>query len=148
MENLVGSRVSSLSWPTVLCIDDDPQIGETIGLRLRNYAVKVLSAHHGMQGFWQATRARPDLIITDMRMPQGSGDYLVERLRRNGDTRSVPVIVLTGRRDPELEGMMRQLGAQEFFTKPAPFGELLKAIAKYIPLAERADEDDAAPWNG
>jgi CheY-like chemotaxis protein len=127
-------------WPTVLCIDDDPQVVDVIRLRLRPYQVEVLTAYHGMHGFWQAMMGRPDLIITDVRMPQGSGDYLVQCLRSNSDTRSIPVIVLTGQRDPELQRAMLRLGAQEFATKPVPYQDLLQMIGKHVPLKLRDEE--------
>ena len=139
-QELSNLETTVTSWPTVLCIDDDPQIVETIKLRLRQYEVEVVSAYYGMHGFWQAMTDKPDLIITDLRMPQGRGDYLVKSLRSNSDTRAIPVIVLTGQRDSELEHTMRSLGAQEFFTKPARFDQLAAAIARYIPLRERAEE--------
>ena len=135
-----ASGKSDRPWPAVLCIDDDPQIVDTLGLRLRPYQVEVLTACHGMHGFWQAMTRQPDLIITDVRMPQGSGEYLVQCLRRNTDTRSIPVIVLTGQRDPELQRSMRQLGAQEFATKPVPFQDLLQMIGKHVPLKLRDEE--------
>jgi DNA-binding response OmpR family regulator len=131
-------------WPTLLCIDDDPHITHSIQLRLRDYEVEVLSAFHGMHGFWQAMTRRPDLIITDLRMPQGGGEYLVQCLRENSETRSIPVIVLTGRRDPELHRKMHELGAQEFVTKPIPFQDLLQLIGKHMPLREREAEMSAA----
>jgi two-component system, OmpR family, response regulator RpaA len=132
-------------WPTVLCIDDDPQVVHTIELRLRDYEVEVLSAYHGMHGFWQAMTQCPDLIITDMRMPQGSGDYLVQCLRRNSETSKIPIIVLTGHRDPELQRHMHLLGAQEFVTKPVPFQDLLQIIGKHVTLRKRSAELAAAP---
>jgi two-component system, OmpR family, response regulator RpaA len=139
MKKMRFSETFGQSWPVVLCIDDDPEIVDTIRLRLRDYEVEVLSAYYGMHGFWQAMSRRPDLIISDVRMPQGNGDYLVQSLRRNTDTVSIPVIVLSGCREPEVERSMRRLGAKEFFTKPAPFDQLQQAVAKYIPLRRRAD---------
>jgi len=124
-------------WPTLLCIDDDPQISEAIALRMKDFNVNVLRAFHGMHGFWLAMSERPDLIITDVKMPQGGGDYVVECLRHNSDTRGIPVIVITGQRDPHLEGKMRRLGVEEFFTKPVCFDRLREAVVKYIPLRER-----------
>ena len=129
--------VVNAQWPTLLCIDDDPLIPEVIGLRLNQYEVNVLSAFHGMHGFWLAMTDRPDLIITDMRMPQGAGDYVVDCLRHNSDTRDIPVIVLTGQRDAQIESRMRHLGVDEFFTKPVQFETLRDAIFKYLPLKER-----------
>jgi DNA-binding response OmpR family regulator len=124
-------------WPTLLTIDDDPQISETITARLSQYEVHVLCAYHGMHGFWLAMTNRPNLIITDVRMPQGSGDYVVDCLRNNSDTRDIPIIVLTGQRVSQVEARMRRLGVSDFFIKPALFEQLSAAICKHIPLKER-----------
>ncbi len=123
--------------PILLCIDDDPQILEALQLRLAEYDVDVRTACHGMHGLYEAQAKKPDLIITDMRMPQGEGDYLVECLRGNTERRSVPIIMLTGQRDPDLEGRMFQLGVQEYFSKPVQFDKLREAITQYIPLRKR-----------
>ena len=128
---------NEVEWPTLLCIDDDPQISEVIKLRLSQYEVNVLSAYHGMHGFWLAMTNRPDLIITDIKMPQGAGDYVVDCLRNNSDTRDIPVIVLTGGRDPKAESGMRRLGVDEYFTKPVQFDKLREAMRRHIKLKER-----------
>ena len=124
-------------WPTLLCIDDDPQISEAITLRMNQYEVNVLCAYHGMHGFWLAMTNRPDLIVTDVKMPQGSGDYVVDCLRNNSDTHDIPVMVLTGQRDSATESALRRLGVQEYFTKPVPFEQLRDAMRKYIQLEDR-----------
>jgi DNA-binding response OmpR family regulator len=131
-------------WPTLLTIDDDPQISETITARLSQYEVHVLCAFHGMHGFWLAMTNRPKLIITDVRMPQGSGDYVVDCLRNNSDTREIPIIVLTGQRDSQVEARMMRLGVTDFFIKPALFEQLTAAIRKHIPLKERTWEQVVA----
>lgn len=110
-------RLPNAAWPTILCIDDDPQIPETIALRLNQYEVNVISACHGMHGFWLAMTNRPELIVTDVNMPQGAGDHVVDCLRQNSDTHDIPVIVLTGQRDAQLEFRLRHAGANEFFAK-------------------------------
>ena len=126
-----------IAVPTVLCIDDDPQISEVISLRLRRYDVNVLRAFHGMHGFWLAMTQRPDVIVSDMQMPQGAGDYVVDCLRNNSDTRHIPIIILTGQRDAALERTMRSLGVTEFFTKPFLFDGLRDAIGRYVTLVDR-----------
>jgi DNA-binding response OmpR family regulator len=120
--------------PVVLCIDDDPEISEAISLRLRNYKVDVLRAFHGMHGLYLAIACQPDLIITDLNMPQGGGMYLIERLRSDSCTCGLPIIVLTGQRNPKLEVTVRQLGAEQILTKPVHFDELAAAINKFVPL--------------
>jgi DNA-binding response OmpR family regulator len=127
-------------WPTILCIDDDPQIPEAIQLRLRSYEVNVLCAYHGMHGFWLAMTERPDLVITDMRMPQGQGDYVVECLRNNSDTSTIPVIVLTGQRKSEVQQRLHGLNVEAVFTKPVRFDELQAAIEQHVPLRKQKAE--------
>jgi len=121
--------------PVVLCIDDDPEISEAISLRLRKYEVDVLRAFHGMHGLCLAVACQPDLIITDLNMPQGGGSYLIECLRNDSNTCGLPIIVLTGQRNPQLEATVRQLGAAHFLKKPIHSDELTAAIGKFIPLS-------------
>lgn len=130
-------RLQNANWPTILCIDDDPQIPETVAMRLNQYEVNVISACHGMHGFWLAMIHRPGLVITDVNMPQGAGEYVVDCLRKNSDTCEIPIIVLTGRRDPQLEMRIRQSGADEYLVKPVHFDTLRDMVLKYVPLRER-----------
>jgi CheY-like chemotaxis protein len=145
----IDSYAASAEWPTILCIDDDPQISEVIGLQLGRYHVNVLRAFHGMHGFWLAMTNRPKLIVCDMKMPQGGGDYVIDCLRNNSDTRHIPIIVLTGQRDPTLANKMRALGVEEIFHKPVQFEELRAAMSNYIDLKEHEwDELDAIADRG
>ncbi len=130
--------------PTILCIDDDPGISESIELRLRQFDVEVLRAYHGTHGLSLATTGRPDLIITDMKMPQGCGDYIVESLRRNPDTREIPVILLTGQRNQHFVTMAHQYGIDLVLIKPVQFKELAAAIGKFVPLRIRQYREAAA----
>ena len=123
--------------PILLCIDDDMQIGESIKRRLSEYEVDIVLCFHGMHGFHEAMKQMPDLIITDMRMPQGEGNVVVECIRNNSDTCHIPIIILTGQRDRPLESQMRSLGVQDYLSKPVHFDELRETIAKYIPLEKQ-----------
>lgn len=122
--------------PIVLCIDDDPDVSETIALRLQHRGAKVLRAFHGMHGLQLAMTQRPSLIITDLRMPQGEGSYVIERLRNHPDTRSVPIIILTGQRRIDLAHTARRFHVDQVLTKPIHFDNLAMAIARFVPLRE------------
>lgn len=126
---------------TILAIDDDPDISQTIKLRFRQYNVEVLQAFHGMHGFSLAAEKNPDVIITDLRMPQGEGDYVVECLKRNSQTSHIPIIVLTGQRDDYLRRRLRNLGIDEYLTKPVAFDDLREAVGRFIDLQEKANDD-------
>lgn len=127
------------TFKTVLCIADDPDISRAIEMRLRPYAVTVLQAFHGMQGFWLAMTEHPDLIITDINMPQGQGDYIVECLKRNSETQSMPVVVLSGRREKAMKSLLHNLGVDRYLTKPCDSAELLETIESLIDLQTAAD---------
>jgi CheY-like chemotaxis protein len=131
--------VSDSRWPTLLCVDDDPQITEVLRMRLLPYQLDVRCAHHGMQGLAMAALEQPDVIVTDLRMPQGSGEYVVERLRTDERTASIPIIVLTGYCPPTVRQRLHFLGVAAVFIKPVPFQVLHSAIAECIPLRERVD---------
>lgn len=118
----------------VLCIDDDPAIPTAIGMRLQSYDVQVLTAFFGTQGIWLAATEKPNVIVTDIRMPNGAGDYVVECLKRRTETCNLPVIVLTGCRDREQEQRMLTLGVDHYLYKPARVETLIHTLSRYIDL--------------
>lgn len=130
--------------PKVLCIDDDPAIIASIGLRLAQYEVDVEFAYFGTQGIWMAVTEHPDVIVTDMRMPNGDGDYVVECLKNRRDTCAIPVIVLTGQRGRDIERRMLTLGVECVLHKPVAFEQLLDALKRYVEVRARVAEQQNA----
>src|ERR1700676_4674159 len=112
----------------ILCIEDDRETAALIAEELvdRGYAVTV--AHDGREGFAAILKTMPDLVLSDISMPAMSGFELLERLTalapRFGNMPFVFLTALTDR-DNELKG--RQLGADDYVTKPIDF-DLLDAI--------------------
>jgi DNA-binding response OmpR family regulator len=132
-----GPRVRP-TRPVILCVDDDPEISRTIEVRLRTYDVEVRRAFHGMQGLWESMRKRPDLIIMDLAMPNGDGCHVLRCLRSNKQTATIPVIVLTGMRDPALAARVMNSGADQLVRKPVSFDILLKHMSRHVEL--RSDD--------
>lgn len=125
--------------PTVLAIDDDPDISKALQIKLRPYGVNVLRAFNGMQGYWTALREKPDIIICDFEMPEGKGNYILGRLKSHTITANTPIFILTGRtigghRDHALERDLKALGATAFLAKPIDFATLLAELQKHITL--------------
>jgi DNA-binding response OmpR family regulator len=75
----------------------------------------------------------------DLAMPNGDGKYIIECLRRNRDTAGTPVIILTGMRDPALQGQLLAAGADMFLRKPIAFDDLVHNIGRYIVLKPRSE---------
>ncbi len=124
------------SEPKILCIDDDPEISKIMKLRLEPYGINVLRAFNGMQGYWTALDMRPDLIILDMVMPDGGGNYIFGRLKTHPLTAKTPVLMLTGLNTPGVRRQMFGLGVDGYLTKPIDFDALLEYIRQYIPLPD------------
>ncbi len=103
--------------PVLLIIDDDKAVRDYIRESLElNY--RILSADNGKDGFRKAIRIIPDLIISDIRMPEVSGIELCNQLRDDERTSHVPIILLTAYSSNEfrMEGLSK--GADAYVTKP------------------------------
>lgn len=124
----------------VLVVDDDPQLTEALCIRLQACGLDTLRASNGMQGFWLTIKNRPNAIITDYMMPEGSGERFIARLKESAATENIPVIVLTGRNfDGGMDhGLWRdlvvRLGAAALFTKPCEFEDLLAELKRHIAI--------------
>jgi len=140
-DNAVLERPAPCRTPTVLCIDDDPHVSEVIQDRLEAFEVKLLKAFFGTQGIWMAVTQKPDVIITDLRMPQADGATVIECLKRNRQTAAIPVIVLTALREPGLQRELEKIGASSYLTKPIHFNDLLGELQRHIEIRPKPFEE-------
>jgi CheY-like chemotaxis protein len=126
--------------PKVLFVDDDPDMRRVMQIRLRACGVDIKTASTAMQALWIAMKETPDVIITDYNMPEGSGQYLLGRLKGVPLLKDIPVIVLTGEsggmsRDFALERrFLGEYGAAAFLSKPVDLDVLLGTLSKYIAI--------------
>jgi CheY-like chemotaxis protein len=111
-----------------------------IALRMRSFDVRVERAFFGTQGLCSAVQDQPDLIIMDLAMPHGDGQYVLEHLKRNRQTRDIPVIVLTGKRDQQLSQQLLRSGAAQYLRKPVLVDELVREIGRFVELRERGSD--------
>jgi DNA-binding response OmpR family regulator len=114
----------------ILCIEDDRETAGLIAEELAERGYDVHLAHDGREGFAAILKQTPDLVLSDISMPVMSGFELLERLTglapRFG---SMPFVFLTALTDHDNELKGRQLGADDYVTKPIDF-DLLDAIIK------------------
>src|SRR3974390_2180630 len=114
----------------ILCIEDERETAGLIAEELFDRGYEVTIAHDGRGGLAAILRVMPDLVISDISMPAMSGFELLERLTALAPRFSnMPFVFLTALtdRDNELKG--RQLGADDYVTKPIDF-DVLDAILK------------------
>ena len=116
----------------VLIVDDEPPVREMLAVALEMAGFEVTEADNAATALNQVASSIPDLMLIDWMMPQVSGLELCRRLRRNPDTASIPLILLTarGEEDAKIKGLEV---ADDYITKPFSPRELvarLKAILR------------------
>jgi CheY-like chemotaxis protein len=134
----------------VLIVDDDAATRLICVVNLTAEGLQVLEAEDGLGALEQARSERPDLVLTDVKMPGLDGFELAERLRRNERTRRIPVIFLSGEVGQANVERARALGALAYLTKPFDPRRLASFVAREL-VALRAGSSELAAtvaWAG
>lgn len=116
----------------ILIVDDDENIIQTLKMRLEVNGYKVFTASDGVEGLERAKEAEPDLILLNIMMPRLNGIMTTLRLKGIGQTKSIPIIIMTGIKEREEMILARHVGAADYITKPFDSAELLKKIEKLL----------------
>jgi len=117
----------------ILFVEDEAALQEAVGISLEQKGYKVVRALDGEAGFRSAKTENPDLILLDLILPRKDGFEVLENLKKDQDTKDIPVIVLTN-----LEGMKDvekaiSLGAVSYLVKTDyDLKEMLKKIEEII----------------
>jgi CheY-like chemotaxis protein len=117
---------------TILAIDDDPMALELVDAILSGEGFRVLKAHGGEEGLTVARRETPALIILDLLMPEVDGFAVVERLRADPATATIPIVILTSKHltpdeKARLNGQIASLARKGAFSREA-FVELVRGL--------------------
>jgi DNA-binding response OmpR family regulator len=110
---------------TVLVVDDEPTLRETLAEALEADGLRVLTAADGREALERFRADPPDLVLLDLMLPQVSGIEVCRIMRRES---AVPIIMLTAK-DSEIDKVVGlELGADDYVTKPFSLRELLARI--------------------
>lgn len=137
MKAVAESEAIELPW--ILCIDDDFDFSDALKLRFDEYGVAVARAANGMDGFCMAFSTPARAILLDYQMPNGQGDYILDRLKSNPVTRDIPVYMITGVKDKMLERRVMAMGAAGYLLKPVDFERLRAELSRYISALDTRD---------
>lgn len=116
---------------SVLVVDDDRQIRDLVADILSS-RYRVKTAEDGNKAMSILERERPDLIITDMDMPNMNGMELLKRLKADQATRFIPVIVLAFKTDASSEIRTYDLGSEAFIQKPFLPQQLIAIVGNVL----------------
>lgn len=136
---------------SILIVDDDQNHVTLMSRRLEAAGYRTLIAGDGLDGYNQAVHRRPDLIITDVLLPKMSGFQLVEQVKSNPETSTIPIIMMSAVYVTD-EDMMRgvELGAESYMAKadlamrkPMQAEALLEAAAELLGSVEDREQKPA-----
>src|SRR5260370_21310968 len=125
--------------PSVLVVDDEPNIRELVQVALQFHGCSVTTAATGKDALRQAETDRPDLIVLDVMLPDLDGFEVCRRLRASGN--EVPVIFLTARDTSSDTVTGLALGGDDYVTKPFSVESL---VARVRAVLRRVRATDAA----
>ncbi len=118
----------------ILIIEDDPAIVKGLQESLEDEHYDVLTATDGKEGYEMAGQENPDLILLDLMLPTMNGQDICRKLREDGIT--VPILMLTSKREETDKVLGLELGADDYITKPCSLRELHARIKANLRRSE------------
>ena len=120
--------------PTILLVEDELTLAETLRYNLEREGYSVLTAADGVHGLELARREQPDLLILDIMLPRLDGFSVCRILRQESD---LPILMLTARQDEVDRIAGLELGADDYVAKPFSLGELLARVRAIMRRTDR-----------
>lgn len=124
----------------VLIVDDNPTNLELLERMLSKIGGKLVTINNGLEALEFAKKNNPNLILLDVIMPEMDGYEVCERLKKNPDTKNIPVIFLTGKAGSEDIVRGFEVGGVDYVTKPFISVELFARVKTQIRLKQAFDE--------
>jgi DNA-binding NarL/FixJ family response regulator len=131
----------------ILLIEDHAQMRENLVLMLQMEGFTVLWADHGIRGLDLARSEAPDLILCDVMMPGIDGHGVLQALRKEPATATIPFIFLTAKGEKPDQRLGMNLGADDYLVKPVAKEDLLAAISARLQRKQQHEENTRSQLN-
>lgn len=115
---------------SVLLVEDERNIVESLTFILRREGYDVHHAFDGEVGVAEAQRLRPDIVILDLMLPKLSGYDVLRKLRADPPTRDMPVLMLTAKGQTHDRRSAEELGVSGFVSKPFANADVIAEVAR------------------
>lgn len=128
----LGTSFTQPAPPSILVIDDERGFCDVVTVILESQGYEVHQAHHANDAFGMIDAKAPDLILTDMMMPEVDGVALIRRLRETPNWADIPVVMISAYSEPEIQENALEAGAAAFMSKPFSASELRSTVGAYF----------------
>ncbi len=133
----VNETIANEDLDQILIVEDDKDILEFNTTYLEQNKFKVLKAKNGKEAIELLEKTLPDLIISDMMMPELDGIGLLKAVKNNTQSNHIPVIILSAKASPEARLEALKLGAQGYLAKPFLPEELLSVVSNQLEILSK-----------
>ena len=127
-EEKIESGAFSLQGYSLLIVEDKQDLREFLKNALKDKFKKIYQAENGLVALEVIKQQQPDIIVSDVMMPQMNGYQLCKEIKENLNISHIPVILLTARADSESQMLGYKLGADAYLPKPFEMEMLLSVI--------------------
>lgn len=130
----------------ILVVDDSKDILKMLRYILESENYSVITAQNGIEGLKTAIQEKPNLIVTDLMMPEMDGVELIKELKASVETRFIPIIMLTVKDEVDSEVEVLNAGADDYLIKPVNAKRFLARIKRLLskPIGGEICLDDEA----
>lgn len=123
----------------VLIVDDNQDAIHILSAVLKRGGYLVSIAKNGAEAVDQVRQERPALILLDVMMPKMDGFEVCKEIKGSAETSSIPILMITARKDPESRKRGLEVGASEYLVKPIHPAEVLRKVQEYL------EDDPSSP---
>ena len=121
---------------TVLVVEDEPHILDPLEFLLERNGFSVRAVTDGVAAYRSIEQSPPDLVLLDVMIPNIDGFEVLRMVRGRFDESALPVVILSAKGQEADRLKARELGANDFITKPFSNSDLIARIARQLPGSE------------
>jgi len=133
---------------TILIVDDEPDVADLLKYHLHRAGYQTLTAGTGVKALEIARQSRPEAIVLDLMLPGMSGLEVCRELRKNPDTSSLGVLMLTAKGQPTERINGLETGADDYVTKPFSPKEVVLRVQALVRRTQAAREGGGVVESG
>ena len=125
---------------TILVVDDEKDIVDLLSYNLTKEGFSIITARNGRDALDRA-RQKPSLIILDVMMPEMNGLQVIQELRKEKSTASIPIILLTAKGSETDEIVGLEVGADDYIVKPVKIGKIVARVHAALRRKEQSAKE-------